>query len=159
MEIADHDADTWLSDGELCERYVAEEREAIRMQARAAATLAEIDRRVAFEPEFLTSTAFVRDRLGVSGGEARRRVAEARGLADPEGQPRPGSHDRNPAGAAARRAGSTRSTPRPLWAALCGPESGGERLPLGQRAAMSPEVGADGPAASLATVPRTPRDW
>jgi len=37
---------------------------------------------VAFEPEHLTATAFVRDRLGVSGGEARRRVAEARGLAE-----------------------------------------------------------------------------
>ena len=37
---------------------------------------------MAHEPEFLTATAFVRDRLGVSGGEARRRVAEARGLTE-----------------------------------------------------------------------------
>ena len=82
MGLADHDAETWLSDGELCERYVAEERQVIRAQARAAATLAQIDRRLAFEPGFLTATAFVRDRVGVSGGEARRRVAEARSLTD-----------------------------------------------------------------------------
>ena len=82
MQIGAVGDDAWLSDGELCERYVAEEREVTRAQARAAATLAQIDRRLAHEPAYLTATAFVRERLGVSGGEARRRVAEARGLTE-----------------------------------------------------------------------------
>ena len=46
-----HAVDAWpfwhLSNAELCERYVALEREVTRMQARAAATLAQIDRRAA----------------------------------------------------------------------------------------------------------------
>ncbi|MFH1103507.1 MAG: DUF222 domain-containing protein [Actinomycetota bacterium] len=71
-----------LSNAELCDRYVAEEREITRLQAEQAAILAAIDERRSYAPDYLTATDFIRDRVGVSGGEARRRVAEARGLAD-----------------------------------------------------------------------------
>jgi hypothetical protein len=75
--------DAWsLSDAELCDRYVEQEREITRLQAEQAATLAVVDRRQAYQPEYLTSAAFVRHRTGVAGSEARRRVTEARRLAE-----------------------------------------------------------------------------
>jgi hypothetical protein len=78
--------DRWsLTDAELCDRYVDEQREITRLEAHAALTLAEIDRRRAYEPEYLTATAFIRDRVGVSGSEARRRIGEARILVEHPG--------------------------------------------------------------------------
>jgi hypothetical protein len=71
-----------LSDAELRDRYLASEREIIRLQAQAAADLAELDSRRAFQPEHLDCTSFVRAALGVSGSEAARRVHEARGMRD-----------------------------------------------------------------------------
>jgi hypothetical protein len=84
--VAHHiDRPAWrLSDAELRERYVLREIEITRLQASGAADLAEVDQRRAFQPEYLDTVSFVREALGVSGAEAHRRVAEARGLA---GQP------------------------------------------------------------------------
>jgi hypothetical protein len=82
--LAAHDGlDDWvlLSDRELNERIVARERDIRTLQAEQAADIAEADRRASYEPEHLTTTAFLKDRLGLSGGEASRRVTEARGLA------------------------------------------------------------------------------
>ncbi|OFW66596.1 MAG: hypothetical protein A2Z12_08140 [Actinobacteria bacterium RBG_16_68_21] len=73
------------SDAELCDGYVAGVRRLVRLQAALAARLAEIDRRRAHEPGHLTTAAFVRDRVGVSGAEAQRLVSEARGLAEHDG--------------------------------------------------------------------------
>jgi hypothetical protein len=76
------DRPAWaLSDAELCERFVSREREITRLQALAAGDLAEIDERRGYEPEYLDPVSLVRESLGVSGSEAQRRVAEARGLA------------------------------------------------------------------------------
>lgn len=75
------DLPAWrLSDAELCDRYLEREREITRLQAEAAADLAEIDRRRAHPRVDLAAEGFVRHLLGVSGAEARRRVTEARGL-------------------------------------------------------------------------------
>ncbi|HEX5630593.1 MAG TPA: DUF222 domain-containing protein, partial [Acidimicrobiia bacterium] len=71
-----------LSDAELRERFVVREREIVRLQAQSAADLAELDARRGFEPAFLDAASFVRRELSVSGSEAQRRVAEARGLVD-----------------------------------------------------------------------------
>ncbi len=52
------------------------------LQAHAAELLAEIDAGGDYEDDgYLSTAALVRDRTGVAGGEAARRVAEARGLA------------------------------------------------------------------------------
>lgn len=65
------------------DEYVRLCREVTMLEARAAVVLGEIERNLLHEDaEYLTAAAFVRDRLGVSAGEARRRVAESRGLAD-----------------------------------------------------------------------------
>jgi hypothetical protein len=65
------------------DEYVRLCREVTMIEARAADLLGEIVRRGLHEDAgYLTVAAMVRDRLGVSAGEARRRVAEARGLAD-----------------------------------------------------------------------------
>ena len=79
----DHDLPVWrLSHTELRERYLSREREIIRLQAESAGDLGEIDRRGVHRPEFLDTTSFVRESLGVSGVEAHRRVIEARRLAE-----------------------------------------------------------------------------
>jgi hypothetical protein len=71
-----------LSDAEVRDGFLELERTMVRMQAASAAHLAEIDLRQAHQPEYLDTTSFVRGELGVSGVEAQRRVAEARGLAE-----------------------------------------------------------------------------
>lgn len=71
-----------LSDAELRQRFVVRERMITRLQAESAADLAELELRHAHLPEYLDTTSFVRGELGVSGTEAQRRVAEARGLAE-----------------------------------------------------------------------------
>jgi hypothetical protein len=58
-------------------------REVTMVEARAASLLAEIEGLGLHEEAgYLTATAMIRDRLGISGSEARRRVAESRGLAE-----------------------------------------------------------------------------
>ena len=58
-------------------------REVTMIEARAASLLAHIERLGLHEDAgYLTATAMIRDRLGISGGEARRRVSESRGLAE-----------------------------------------------------------------------------
>jgi hypothetical protein len=65
------------------DEYVRLCREATMLEARAAGVLAEIDRRCLHEDAgYLTAAAMVRDRLGVSAGDAHRRIGEARGLAE-----------------------------------------------------------------------------
>ena len=67
------------------DRYERLCRETTMLQARAALELAVIDRDRWYEDAgYLTAAAFVRDRTGVSGVEAHRRVTEARALADHE---------------------------------------------------------------------------
>jgi hypothetical protein len=78
---APSDLPSWrLSDAELGDRYFEKQQAITRLQASAAADLAEIELRRAYQPEYLDTTSFVRGRLGVSVAEAQRRVAEARGL-------------------------------------------------------------------------------
>lgn len=58
-------------------------REVTMIEARAASVLADIERRGLHEDAgYLTAAALIRDRLGISSGEARRRVGEARGLSE-----------------------------------------------------------------------------
>ena len=67
------------------DRYQRLCREVTMRQAEAALELATIDREGLYaDAGYLTATAFVADRTGVSGAEARRRVAEARGLIEHE---------------------------------------------------------------------------
>lgn len=61
--------------------YLRLEREVTMLQARMADRLARIDSERRYEGAgYLSAAAFVRDRAGVSAGEASRRVAEAREL-------------------------------------------------------------------------------
>ncbi len=71
-----------IGDSELNDRYVALRGKLTRLEAEAARTLAEIDRRRSFEPDHFTPESFLQSRVGDSGRAARRNVAEARGLAE-----------------------------------------------------------------------------
>ena len=63
------------------DEYVRVCREVTMLESRAAELLGEIDAEGSYENAgYLSTTAFVRHRLGVSGGEASRRVGEARAL-------------------------------------------------------------------------------
>jgi hypothetical protein len=65
------------------DEYVRLCREVTMLEARAASVLADVDRRGLHEDAgYLTAAAMVRDRLGVSAGEAHRRVGEARGMTE-----------------------------------------------------------------------------
>lgn len=72
-------APTWIESP--TDEYLRLERERVMLEARQAELLGEIDAAEAFLDEGLTSTtALLRHRVGVSAGEAARRVADARGL-------------------------------------------------------------------------------